>query len=315
MKKIILISIILVYSLFKAQAQVFPESDAIWNIQIDGKEHYYGLYGDTIIDGIAYNKLYSLSDTTLNIGLDDEYLGGFRQEGKKVWFRPSFPPFYPLYDDLYDPPYPDETLVYDFSKNVGDTIWHNAIPGFYYWDMRDSILTSIITSIDIDEQGREIYHSCQLVYHNKEFSSLGRCDTWIEGVGSVGHGLFFFMHRITINKEPVFHLNCLKQGNEVKYINKDYCISCFCCSSEQSTSKKNIVHLEVLHEDNSIRIKGMSSIFPCELKLFSSTGQLIIDKKLQSDQEKILFNQLKGVYFYQIQKNGEIIKAGKTIIK
>ena len=300
--------------MFKAQAQVFPESDAIWNIQIDGKEHYYGLYGDTIIDGIAYNKLYSLSDTTLNIGLDDEYLGGFRQEGKKVWFRPSFPPFYPDNND-YASPYPDEMLVYDFSKNVGDTIWHNAIPGFSYWTMQDSITASIITAIDIDEQGREIYHSCQFVYYNKEFIPLGRCDSWVEGVGSLKHGLFFFLHQITINGSPVFHLVCFKQGDEVKYINKDYCTSCFCSSSEQSVLEKNITPLEVIHENSSIRIKGISSIFPCEFKLFSPMGQLIVEKKLQSDQEEILLNQLKGIYLYQIQKNGEIIKTGKIIIK
>ena len=308
-------SIILAYSLFRAQAQVFPESDAIWNIQIDGVEHYYGLSGDTIISGVIYNKLYSLSDTTLNIGLDDEYLGGFRQEGKKVWFRPSFPPFYPLYDDLYDPPYPDETLVYDFSKSVGDTIWHNAIPGFFYWAMRDSTAASIITSVDTDEQGREIYHSCQFVYHNRELVFLYRCDSWIEGVGSVEHGLFFFLHQIITNGQPVFHLNCLKQGNEVKYINKNYGTSCFCSSSEQGISEKNITPLEILHENNSIRIKGVSSAFPCELKLFSTIGQLIIEKRLQSDQEEMLVNQLKGIYLYQIQKNGEIIKTGKTIIK
>jgi len=43
MKTKFLLSIICACSLFSVQAQVFPESDAIWNIKIDGKEYYYGL--------------------------------------------------------------------------------------------------------------------------------------------------------------------------------------------------------------------------------------------------------------------------------
>jgi len=310
----ILISIICVCTLFQVQAQVFPESDAIWNIQIDGKKHYYGLSGDTIISDIVYNKLYLLNDTTLNIGKNDEYIGGFRQEGKKVWFRPSFPLFYPLYDDL---PYPEETLLYDFSKNVGDTIWHNSIPGLFYWNLRDSISASIIMSIDIDELGREIYHTCQFVSHlnDNDLYFSGRCDSWIEGIGSVEHGLFWFLSSITWGGEPVFHLNCFKQEEDIKYINKDYCTSCFYCSSDVSILEKNNVPLEVVHKNNSIRIIGKSSVFPCELKLFSPIGQLISEKILQSDKEEMPVNQ-KGVLLYQVQKkNGEVIKKGKIMIK
>jgi hypothetical protein len=35
---------------------VFPRSDAIWNIKINDRERYYGLSGDTIIDNKLYNK-------------------------------------------------------------------------------------------------------------------------------------------------------------------------------------------------------------------------------------------------------------------
>jgi len=113
------------------QAQVFPESDAIWSIKSDdllvggdiykGGVWYYGLSGDTIIGDKSYNKFYLLNDTTLNIDSKDIYVGGFRQEGKKVWFRPNSNFFSLSYED--DPPYPDETILYDFSKNAGDTIW------------------------------------------------------------------------------------------------------------------------------------------------------------------------------------------------
>ena len=316
MKTKTFVLIIFACSLFKAQALVFPTSDAIWNIQRDEEKFYYGLSGDTIISGIVYNKLYLLNDTTLNIDLNDEYIGGFRQEGKKVWFRPSFPPFYPLYDDdLHRPSYPDETLLYDFSKNVGDTIWHNAIPTEgYYWTVKDSITASIITAIEVDEQERKIYHIEVCAHDNAQLFPM-KTDSWIEGIGSVNYGLWWFLTPLPTCVCPEFHLVCFKQGDEVKYINKDYCTSCFCNPLEQSVLEKNITPFEVLHENNSIRIKGVPSIFPCELKLFSPMGQLIIEKTLQSDQEKILVNQLKDTYLYQVRKNGKIMKAGKIIIK
>jgi hypothetical protein len=94
----------------------------------------------------------------------------------------------------------------------------------------------------------------------------------------------------------------VKQGNEVKYVNNAYCHSCFCGSSV-GISEKNNIPLEVICENNGIRVQGEALVFPCELKLFSSTGQLILEKKLQSDKEKISVNQLKGAYLYQVQKN------------
>jgi len=321
MKTRTLILIVFLCSLFRVQAQVFPESDAIWNIQEDylvGHEQelinevqHYGLFGDTIINGITYNKLYLLNDTILNITSADKYLGGFRQEEKKIWFRPSFPPFYPLYDYLS---HPEETLLYDFSKNVGDTIWHNIISGTYYWTVRDSASATIITSIDVDELGRKYYHTCQFEYnaHRKELGYLGRCDSWIDGIGSVEHGLFWFLSPISVGGFPKFHLACFKQGNEVKYMDNPYC-SCFCNSSVGISEKNNIL-LEVVYGNNCIRVQAESPVFPCELRLFSLTGQLISEKILQSGKDEIPVNQ-KGVLLYQARKNGEVVKIGRIMIK
>jgi len=296
---------------------VFPTSDAIWNIKIDGKENYYGLSGDTIIDSKLYNKLYLLNDTTLNIDSGDMYIGGFREEGEKVWFKPNLSSNYfinPLYTQ-----YQEETLLYDFSKSVGDTIWHNI---FYNnadiggWEIGDSITASIITSIDTDEQGRKIYYTQQYLFHSyyKELIYLGygRNDNWIEGIGSVQHGLFWFLCDLPLTGFPTFHLICFKQGNEIKYMDAN-CSSCF--SWTTGILDTNNIPLEIVYENNNIRIKADPTVFPCELKLFSITGQLIFEKQLQSSTEVMLVNQLKGAWLYQVQKNREILKKGKIMIK
>jgi len=292
---------------------VFPTSDAIWNIRIDGKEYYYGLSGDTIIEDQSYNKLYLLNDTTLSLDLGDVYVGGFRQDGKKVWFRPYLPDDYYIHHGNLQ--YPGETLLYDFSKNMGDTIWHNIVPNhsqLYYWEMKDSISASIIESIDIDEQGRKTYHTNSFYNYGGELLAyMGRSDSWAEGVGSIQHGLFWFLSSKTMGGYPIFRLDCFKQGYEVKYMDAN-CNSCFSWTS--SILKKNSIPLEVVHENSCIRFKGELSVFPCELRLFSPMGQLILEKKLQSDKEEIPVNQLDGIYLYQVHKGKEIVKTGKIRI-
>ena len=59
-------------------------------------------------------------------------------------------------------------------------------------------------------------------------------------------------------------------------------------------------------------MQGELSFFPCELKLFSSTGQLVLEKRLQSNKEIIPVNHQKGIYLYQVQKSKEVVKTGKN---
>ena len=116
MKKYVLILLILI-SVKAFSSSTFPDSNAIWNVNIEGsgpiKEVLYGLKGDTLINDTIYNKLYTLSDTTLSNENMKDYIGGFRQEGQKVWFKPAY----------WTEP---NILLYDFSASVGDTVWHNA---------------------------------------------------------------------------------------------------------------------------------------------------------------------------------------------
>jgi hypothetical protein len=291
----------------------FPTSDAIWNIQLD-RLYFYGLSGDTLIEDKSYNKLYLLYDTDLNIDSRDKYVGGFRQEDKKVWFRPSRDFFYLLYNDS---PYPEETILYDFSKNVGDTIWHNSIIFGSHWAMKDSTAASIITSIDMDEQNHKIYHVELYEFYDGALSRISlRRESWIEGIGGIYHGLFWFLSMRPTCICPDYRLVCFKQGNEIKYTNNPDCNSCFECSVPGvDISEKNIISLEIVYENNNIRVKGGDpSVFPYELKLFSPIGQLILEKKLQSDKEEIPVNQLKGVYLYQVYKNNKTVKTGKIRI-
>jgi hypothetical protein len=275
---------------------VFPRSDAIWNIKINGKEHYYGLSGDTIIQGKPYNKLYLLNDTTLNIDADDEYIGGFRQEGGKVWYLPEY--FF------------DETLVYDFSANVGDTIWHNVVS--YSFDFEEKYRGSLSVVEDISfEQDVKRYTSTQ--YINRDLLNPYGTDVCIEEIGSV-RGLFWFLYRSPMGASTSIHLACLKQGNEVKYVDNT-CDICF-YGAAVDIPKIEPTNVDLFYENKRIRIIGDSSTFPCQLKLFNSTGTMLFEQSVVSDKEPITLNQnLQGVYIFQIQKDNTTVVTGKIIIK
>lgn len=144
MKKTIFIITLIIFAPRVICQNSFPYSNAIWNenhLNSQGTmtaEKLYGLKGDTLINDTLYNKLYSLSDTTLDEENLQNYIGGFRQVGQKVYFRPE----YWAYKDI---------LLYDFSASVGDTVWHNAIA--YYGKPTFEIGYTFSKVLEIENKG------------------------------------------------------------------------------------------------------------------------------------------------------------------
>jgi hypothetical protein len=295
---------------------VFPESDAIWTIQKDNREYYYGLSGDTIINDTTYNKLYLLNDTTLNIDMEDMYMGGFRQQEQKVWFRPVCM----IYTEGEESD--DEVLLYDFSKNIGDTIWNvGYIYGGYgsgdpciYKSSRASII-SVIENVfyDDDKKGYfvSLYRYADGWAHPTDLEST----VIIEGIGDIEKGLFMFLHYPPMSEITRFKLACFKQGNEVKYVDNSKCNTCFCYSTA-GISELKTAPIDVFYKNKAIRIQGPSSVFPCQMDLFTPEGQVLFTKNTISGEYPIpVAENLSGIYLYQLRKNKEIIKSGKVIIK
>ena len=96
MKKLIII-LFTILSISSYAQESFPTSNAIWNESVEGHYSTYGLLGDTIINDVLYSKLYEFSDTLLSEVNIKNYIGAFRNEGKKVWFK--FAGYYGYYVD------------------------------------------------------------------------------------------------------------------------------------------------------------------------------------------------------------------------
>ncbi len=309
--------------LIQAQVQdVFPTSGAIWNVQpYGGAEIYYGLTGDTIINDTTYNKLYLLNDTTLNIDKDDIYVGGIRQKDQKVWFRLNVQNHLASLSYLNSHWHQNEgsfeTLLYDFSKNKGDTIWQDCILGGSYIEVYKQITASIIHEVTETDNQKTYYVEQN---YNEGSGSLfpfipfmnGR-DTWVKGIGSL-KGLFWFLYSAPMSGGTAYRLNCFKQGNEVKYIDKD-CASCFNNPIVDIHDNKSSSISVLLHE-NQLSVQGDASVFPCQIKLYNVLGQLHLSEIIYSDSKAIHLPKEAGdVYLFQLinKKDESILRTGKLI--
>ena len=145
----------------------FLEEGKVWTYHYQGysgREFNVGrvIDGDTIISGQAYRKIYD------NVG--GQYQYALREEGKKVY----------MVDDHYE----TESLLYDFSKDVGDYLFLKETG-----DANGTIMGWKVANVDtIDIDGVRFRRMQLIEYNSKEAELFGDAPWngayWIEGVGS-----------------------------------------------------------------------------------------------------------------------------------
>ena len=101
----------------------------------------------------------------------------------------------------------DEGILYDFSAELGDTVTiRNVISG-------PTIKYRVITVDSI-----YIYDALRKRYQF-EFLTWPANDTWIEGIGSLDHGIIYSGY---YNTSPWYFLLCYKYNEILYYQNPDY---------------------------------------------------------------------------------------------
>jgi len=214
MKKILLIIIILLPVLIKAQQYVpFPDSNAVWSEYHQtgtmGTYYYYRNilnHKDTIVNSKTYHKLfYSLVDTTYNIDTTLTYNGGIREDNKRVFYLPK--------DSI------QEYMIYDFSKNIGDTIKYDYSK-FVNQNQNcshgvDTLIIANIDSVIINNGSYRKRYSLTNVW-NIPFSAYPK---WIEGIGSEW-GLLVPVFDLTTGG-CANGLGCFKQNEDIVYFNSN----------------------------------------------------------------------------------------------
>lgn len=228
MNKLIFFLLLASSSCISAQKYVpFPTDDANWNILYiyEGFSNYYqsdttllqySLRGDSIINGISYRKVYR------NIGSLTEPIlkctGGLREDAKNIYYSGL------TYPEDWESPFPSEVLLYDFTKNVGDTVWINK-PSRNY-----NILA--IDSIKIGVEYRKRYKINDDNNYNDNPGYI------IEGIGNISNSSLF--GDVTIKPICMCHLTwkfiCFSQNGETIYLNPAFTD----CNSTIMTGLKDI---------------------------------------------------------------------------
>lgn len=289
----------------------FPDSNAIWNTVGDNVftnaqyEFRFGLSGDTVINSISYSKVYRLFDTTL-INPNSSYFGAIREDfDRKVYFlKPGYA----------------ETLLYDFSAQIGDTIWYQiggACAGdtFAFWPQTPHYL--VVSDIDsILLENNEYRKKWNL---NGEFMA----DSWVEGIGSISwFGLFNpFISDIALSGDG-YSFACFRQNYETIYLDNVNCGTCYCniilSYDDILDNRDNALSILPNPAENEMGIIFLNADGPYNVQILNMTGQNVYTRtEVREHYIKIPLSTLQSgqyILFVSDEKNS-IVSEGKFIIK
>lgn len=278
---------------------MFPETNAIWNeifISVQPAERWtyqYGVWGDTVINNVQYHKIYRLADTLFPV-TGGEFYGAIREDNRRIYVI-GFNAAYPGSGE-------GEVVLYDFTKNVGDTVFvgqdGTGPEGYLVVDHIDSVL--------IDNNYRKTF----------SFTSMGDY-YWIEGIGST-RGLFSPVIGITTGYQ-FWHLICHDQDGDVKYLNPEY-NTCFPIlegvDNNENADRNVAVTPNPVTSQSVVRFDNPDRSLQI-FRIYSLTGQVVMVREI-SDKSQIILSRADfkpGLYFYSINGYNQIHLSGKIIFR
>ncbi len=303
MKKstLILALTLLVLSSLKGQDYVpFPTEKVNWNVYYRGTCNEtpsdtmlirYAIHGDTTINGIQYSKLCIESGDldSPRIGV----IGGLREIGKKIYYKG-----YTIVGAGND----EEFLLYDFTRQVGDTIWHDSHGGFH----------SVVLEIDsvlIGENFRKRYKvDNNWFYQNPDYI--------IEGIGSVKNGLLGHVSDLPTCGTHYWEHICFSENGAVKYLNPSYneCFPVELLSVIKQIDQANDFDIYPNPFTDQVIIKVTASNDYFIFKMFDINGRTVFEKSISSERVNFDVELLRGIYnAVIIDKDGEILYAKKMV--
>lgn len=255
----------------------------------------YIIHGDTLLGSVFYHKIYStinssnhLPGSTIFQSRSGPTFIRFDSFENKVYYRPSV-------DST-------ERLLYDFNLQVGDTL--PIQPIIYQPGLVDSIENVSLFGISVKK------------FYTSEF--LGGSSNYEEnyilaGMGG-SNGLTFNQPVVSVVSGGILmtRLVCFQSGDSIySPTNSD-------CPFLETISTKNVVSEGIGALVSPNPTQGAFTLFVSEtLRNANFTVTDCLGRKVQSGvlTEQTTIGQLpaSGVYFWYVEKNGRLIKAGKLI--
>jgi len=306
-KKLLLIFVIMLTVIVgKGQSSVyhpFPDSNAVWRVDASfacpvnylywAHSYYqYTMGTDTTIGLYTYKKIYQSglfayctnNSDVFSSTYDYYYKGALRQDSvnKKVYFK--------------CPNYPD-TLIYDFSKQVGDTFqlvtcYYGGSPFAY---------TVIVQSIDSVLVGN-CYHK-QFHYYGDYYSIAYNI---IEGIGATS-GLLEPIYDESMT--DTWNLNCYSYNTDI------YPSSSTSCPLITSISELKPINYQAMISPNPATNKlNVEVMQKSELQILNIQGQILMQQQIQQGKNDIDISRLaKGIYILRVCSNDrtEVVRIVK----
>jgi len=298
----IIFGLILIFNQgLKSQDYVpFPTERVNWNVfyagtcqdtQPDSVLIRYTIHGDTTINEIKYSKLCIESGNTTNPEIQG--IGGLRESDKKVYYRGK---------TIIGGGNEVEYLLYDFTKQIGDTIKHDSF----------SRIFSVVLDIDsvlIGENYRKRYKvDNHWFFHNPDYI--------IEGIGSVKNGLLGHISDIPTCGSHFWEHICFKQNDIVKYLNPTFtdCFPSNLLTGEEQHYNEAVLDIYPNPFKNELQIEIKLNNRELIFKLIDIYGKTLIAKNINGDKVSFKLDFNSGIYNALIvDLNGKILISKKVI--
>lgn len=304
MKKLYILYFILAltvnYTLAQSRFPLKPNSkwsmflkDSNWNCSPEEQDEYYNFYiqGDTVIYTTQYFKLFKSGVAYYDVRFTYEhiYMGAIRDFDNKFFFL--------------DKDASNEILLYDFTKNIDDTIYTGINQQF-----------SKIYKIDTLNDGRKAF-ICRTI-----FQGGGKCTNGyvIEGIGGIG-GLLYDMPCEHPGLREHF-LICYSEGDSTLFTS--YLTNCPCKYSENDTLTS--VSNSLVNAYNTIVYpnpsNGLINLIleeknDFEYNIVELSGKSVVRGKVKKEESQLdLRTFKKGIYFLKINGHGRSISQ-KIVIQ
>jgi hypothetical protein len=272
----------------------------------------YGLIGDTTISTTdidttyTYSKVFNLYDSTLT-NPNSTYFGALRKtEDKKVYvLLPGF----------------EEALLYDFTLEIGDTIWYAIGGSLCYSDISFTAEDhyKVVTAIDSTqlENGET-----RKRWHLEDYPNGVMTDIWVDGIGSVvWYGLFNpLINDVTLCGDN-YDFACMKEEDVVVYLNNPHCEECFCqlmtSVDENITTENNHLYLYPNPASGIITLELDKRFGEADIFIYHSTGQCVYRKAHDSSSniEVDVSTWHAGVYFVKVVFDAEHMAGQRFVVK
>lgn len=201
-----------------------------------------------------------------------------------------------------------EIILYDFTLEVGDTIEIDSNSNCFGDENNNNLADVIDVSTQfIAGRDRKVI-TFDLIYS----SNLSNNIQWIEGMGSANNPLYSTLFLCDF----VEVLECFNNGEEIFSFSQS---SEEICDSLLSVSE--ISRLEVSLVPNPVTDQSTLTINSLQngttITFYTLLGQFIHQKELTSNTTLVSRSNFpsSGIYFYQIQQQGQILDTQKIIVK